>query len=95
MSGFSPDTIARVRQAMHEITKLDSLFVAEMATTSDPNIRSAIYADFQKKYAQAIRAQGLAPSTYLAVLAAAQKDPLLSQALNAPAPPGAPKRGSP
>jgi Domain of unknown function (DUF4168) len=84
VSGFSADTIARARRAMAEITKLNALFAAEMATTSDPKIQGAIYADFQKKYLEAVRAQGLSMSTYLQVVNAAAKNPSLSQELNAP-----------
>jgi hypothetical protein len=55
-----------------------------MASTSDPKIQGAIYADFEKKYADAVVGQGLSMSTYLQVLAAAAKDPKLSEELNGP-----------
>lgn len=90
-SGFSPDTIAKAGRAMAQITKLNSLFAAEMASTSDPKIQGAIYADFQKKYMAAINAQGLTMSAYLQVLNAAAKDPGLSEELGAPNSSGAGK----
>lgn len=83
-AGFSLDMIAKARRAMQAITKLNSLFAAEMATTSDPKIQGAIYADFQKKYMDAVKAQGLTMSAYLQLLNAAAKNPGLSQALSAP-----------
>ncbi|HTU55987.1 MAG TPA: DUF4168 domain-containing protein [Acetobacteraceae bacterium] len=84
VAGFSPDTIAKVRRAMQNVTSLSNLFTAEMASTSDPKIQGAIYADFEKKYTDAVVAQGLSMSTYLQVLAAATKDPKLSEELNGP-----------
>jgi hypothetical protein len=62
-----------------------------MASTSDPKIQGAIYADFEKKYTDAVVAQGLSMSTYLQVIAAAAKDPKLSEELNGPAAPAARK----
>ncbi len=91
VGGFSPDTIAKVRRAMQNVTSLSNLFTAEMASTSDPKIQGAIYADFEKKYTDAVVAQGLSMSTYLQVLAAAAKDPKLSEELNGPGAPAAQK----
>ena len=91
VGGFSPETIAKVRRAMEQVTSLSNLFTAEMASTSDPKIQGAIYADFEKKYTDAVVAQGLSMSTYLQVIAAAAKDPKLSEELNGPAAPAARK----
>ncbi|HWA78816.1 MAG TPA: DUF4168 domain-containing protein [Acetobacteraceae bacterium] len=86
----APATIAKARLAMQDIAKLNQLFTAEMATTSDPKVQGAIYADFEKKYMAALSAQGLSLNTYLHVLAVAAKDPDIAKQLYAPDKPNTP-----
>ena len=91
---IAPATIVKARLAMQNIAKLNQLFTEEMATTSDPKVQGAIYADFEKKYMAALGAQGLSLNTYLHVLAVAAKDPDTAKQLYAPDtpnPPSAPK----
>jgi hypothetical protein len=83
-SEIAPGTIAKARHAMQDIAKLNQLFTEEMATTSDPKIQGAIYADFEKKYMAALGAEGLSLNTYLHVLAVAAKDPGTAKQLYAP-----------
>ncbi|HUC16620.1 MAG TPA: hypothetical protein VMA37_02915 [Acetobacteraceae bacterium] len=88
---IAPATVAKARLAMQDITKLNQLFTEEMATTNDPKVQGAIYADFEKKYMAALGSQGLSLNTYLHVLAVAAKDPGTAKQLYAPDTPNPPK----